>query len=90
MADKSLSAKADSPCEEKRSNSAEESTGAGTPVSIAALSVQRPSPESETRPPNWASDGSFFSAPAVRSSSQEPMTLPWRQTSATAGRSMSN
>ena len=38
------------PREGKRWNSAAASTGAGTPSSLAACSVQRPSPESETRP----------------------------------------
>ena len=33
-----------------RENSALVSTGAGTPSSTAAIAVQRPSPESETRP----------------------------------------
>ena len=58
------------------------STGAGTASSIAALIVQRPSPESETRPANFASAGSSISEAAVRSSSQEAITLPRRQTSA--------
>ena len=49
--------------------------------SIAAASVQRPSPESDTRPSNSASCESSRSALAVRSSSQELITLPWRQTS---------
>ena len=40
-----------------RPNRAALSTGAGTPSSIAACSVQRPSPESETRPAKLASRG---------------------------------
>ncbi len=50
MAERTLPANSASPREENRSKSAEASTGAGTPVSTAACSVQRPSPESETRP----------------------------------------
>ena len=42
----------------KRSKSAAVSTGAGTPSSIAAIAVQRPSPESETRPANARASGS--------------------------------
>ena len=49
---------------------------------MAAMIVQRPSPESDTRPENSSSCGSFASASAVRSSSQDAMTLPRRQTSA--------
>ena len=45
--------------------------GAGTPSSIAAMDVHRPSPESETRPANCSSPGSARSASAVRSSSHE-------------------
>ena len=59
IAESSLSAKSASPREVKRSNSAAVSTGAGTASSIAALIVQRPSPESETRPANFASSGSL-------------------------------
>ena len=50
MADRSLLANSASPRESKRSYRAADSTGAGTDSSIAACSVQRPSPESETRP----------------------------------------
>ena len=46
------SAKSSSPRDAKRSAIAVERIGAGTPSSMAALSVQRPSPESETRPAN--------------------------------------
>ncbi|COX00412.1 Uncharacterised protein [Mycobacterium tuberculosis] len=65
------------------------STGAGTPSSIAAMAVHRPSPESETRPENSARSGDSRSAIAVKSSSQEPITLPRRHTSATSGMSKS-
>ena len=44
---------------------------AGTPSSIAAIAVQRPSPESETRPANPSSAGDSWSAAAVRSSSHD-------------------
>ena len=54
IADSNLSWKSASPREVKRSYSAVVSTGAGTASSIAALIVQRPSPESETRPANFA------------------------------------
>src|SRR5262249_25427503 len=89
MAERSLSAKSASPRELKRSNSAVVSTGTGTASSIAALIVQRPSPESDTRPAKPCSAGSLTSAEADRSSSQEAMTLPRRQTSAISGRSKS-
>jgi hypothetical protein len=45
---------------------------------MAALIVQRPSPESDTRPPKRARDGSSHRALAVRSSSHEAITLPRR------------
>ena len=77
------------PREEKRSWSAVVSTGVGMPSSIAAIAVQRPSPESETRPAKSSRSGESRIAAAVRSSSQEPITLPRRQTSATSGRSRS-
>ena len=51
-------------------------TGTGTPSSMATLMVQRPSPESETLPPNFASWASVASAVTVRSSIHEAMTLP--------------
>ena len=49
---------------------------------MAALIVQRPSPESETRLRNCERAGSFTRLAAVRSSSHEAITLPRRQTSA--------
>ena len=69
-------AKSSSPRELKRENRAVASTGMGVPVSFAASSVQRPSPESETRPENFSSVGSSWRACAVRSSSHEATTLP--------------
>ena len=86
MAESSLSAKSASPRELKRSYSAAVRTGAGTASSIAALIVHRPSPESDTRPWKPSSFGSLISAAAVRSSSQEAITLPRRHTSAMSGR----
>ena len=89
MADSALSANSSRRREAKREYSAVVSTGAGTPSSIAAMAVHRPSPESETRPENSVRSGDSCNAIAVRSSSQEPMTLPRRHTSATSGMSMS-
>src|SRR6202035_516292 len=86
IADRSLSAKSASPRELKRSYKEAVRTGAGTPSSMAALMVQRPSPESETWPANSAKAGLLVKAAAVRSSSQDEMTLPRRQTSATSER----
>jgi len=51
---------------------------------MAAWIVQRPSPESETRPAKCSSFGSRARALAVKSRSCEEMMLPWRQTSAIA------
>ena len=60
---------------------------AGTPSSIAALIVQRPSPESETRPAKLREVRvARASAMAVRSSSHDATTLPRRQTSAMSAR----
>src|SRR6266540_4479731 len=67
MAESSLSAKSASPRELKRSYRAAERTWAGTPSSMAALIVHRPSPESDTRPWKPLSFGSLMSAEAVRS-----------------------
>ena len=89
MADSSFSAKSASPREENRSYWAVVSTWAGTPTSTAAATVQRPSPESDTRPENPAALGSWSRAWAVRSSSQDPITLPRRHSSATAATSKS-
>src|SRR5262249_44629724 len=68
----------------KRSSRAVLSTGTGTPSSMAAATVQRPSPESETRPEKPSSAGLLVKALAVRSSSHEATTLPRRHTSATS------
>ena len=59
-------------------------------MSTAALTVQRPSPESETRPARPSSLGFSCSAAAVRSSSQDDTTEPRRQSSVTLAVSMSN
>src|SRR3984957_8105059 len=85
MADSALLAKSSRLREAKRDCSAVVRTGAGTPSSIAAMAVHRPSPESETRPENSFRSGDWCSAIAVRSNNQEPMTLPRRHTSATSG-----
>src|SRR5271154_710877 len=50
IAERIFSAKVCSLRERKRANSAAVSTSAGTASSIAALTVQRPSPESSTKP----------------------------------------
>jgi hypothetical protein len=89
IADSALLAKSSRLREAKRDCRAVVSTGAGTPSSIAAMAVQRPSPESETRPENSERSGDSFSAIAVRSSSHEPTTLPRRHTSATSAMSKS-
>src|SRR5271157_1004680 len=89
IADISLSAYSAAPRDSKRPNSAALRTGAGTPSSFAACKVQRPSPESDTRPENLPRLGSLRKADAVRSSSQEPITLPRRQSSATLAMSIS-
>src|SRR4026207_2088319 len=70
MADSTLSAKSASPREPKRPWGPDDSTCAGTPSSIAALMVQRPSPESDTRPANCESCGSWIKAAGGRTSSQ--------------------
>src|SRR5437773_6713900 len=89
MADSNRSWNSASPREAKRSKSAAARTCAGTASSIAASSVHRPSPESDTRPVNRSSVGSLASAAAVRSRSHEAITLPRRQTSAMSARSRS-
>src|SRR5205823_8875516 len=89
MAERSLSAKSASPRELNRSYSEVVMTWAGTLSSMAAITVQRPSPESDTRPANSASCGDLCNASAVRSSSHDATTLPRRHTSATSGMSRS-
>src|SRR5580658_211060 len=86
IAESSLSAKSASPRELNRSYSAADNTWAGTPSSIAASMVQRPSPESDTRPAKCARSGDCINAAAERSSSQDATTLPRRQSSAMSGR----
>src|SRR5207244_621150 len=82
MAERSRSAYSSQPREHNRSNRGVLSTPADTPSSMAAWMVQRPSPESETLPEKPARSGLCKRACVVRSSSQEAMTLPRRQTSA--------
>src|SRR5262249_49154263 len=84
IAERSLSAYRSSPREPKREYNALVSTGAGTPTSIAAFAVQRPSPESETRPANSSSSGESYSLSAVRPRRHDRPTLPRRHTSATS------
>src|SRR3989442_9638193 len=86
MAEWSRFWKSASPREVNRPNRAAARTLAGTASSIAACSVHRPSPESDTRPAKLSSDGSPASAAAVRSSSQEAITLPRRHTSVMSAR----
>ena len=76
IADSTLSATSDRPRELNRWNSAADRTGTGTPSSIAALIVQRPSPESLMVPSNRSRCGSTARAWAVRSSSQLEITEP--------------
>ena len=85
MAERTLSAKSSIPLELKRLKSADPITGAGTPSSIAACNVQRPSPESDTRPAKPVRSGFLKRASAVKSRSHEPITLPRRHTSAMSG-----
>src|SRR5260370_15084020 len=82
IAERTFSAKVWPLRERKRVYSEAESTSAGTASSSAATMVQRPSPESCTAPVKVESSGFSASAMAVRSSSQEPTTLPRRHTSA--------
>src|SRR5581483_4024694 len=86
MAESIFSAKVCSWRERKRVNSAAESTSTGTPWSMAAWMVQRPSPESCTKPLYSESVGFSTRAIAVRSSNHELTTLPRRQTSAMSAR----
>src|SRR4030095_207570 len=81
-----LHAKTSSPRDVKRWYSEAVSTVAGTPSSMAARTVHRPSPESGTSALTLASSGSSASAEAVRSSSQEATTLPRRHSSVISAR----
>ena len=76
MADSTLFANSPSSRDENREYRAAVRTSAGTPSSIAAIAVQRPSPESETRPANSSRSGDSCSAAAVRSRSHDSTTLP--------------
>src|SRR5260221_5642956 len=67
-----------------RANSDSAMIGTGTDSSIAASTVQRPSPVSSTQPLMPASSGSCDRPRAMRSSSHERTTLPVRQASAIA------
>jgi len=71
MAESTRLEKSASPRELKRANSDAASTGTGTPTSMAASTVQRPSPESATRPAKPSSVALLPSWLARRSSSQE-------------------
>src|SRR5215469_10572943 len=82
IAESIFSANVCSSRERKRTNTSAESTSTGTASSMAASIVQRPSPESWTYPEYSASVGFSARAMAVKSSSQELITLPRRQTSA--------
>src|SRR5205823_5369730 len=71
-----------------RANSDSAITGVGTDSSMAASTVQRPSPVSSTQPLMLVSSGSWDRPRAIRSSSHERTTLPVRQASAMARMSM--
>ena len=87
IADSTLFWNSSSPREAKRSKSAAVSTCAGTPSSLAAATVQRPSPESDTLPAELVErSGRAASACAVRSSSHEATTLPRRHSSVMSAR----
>ncbi len=88
MAERTFSANDASWRERNRVNSDAAITSAGTASSIAACTVQRPSPESCTWPENFDSAGSSISAFAVRSISHDDSTLPRRQTSAMSATGM--
>src|SRR5262249_29399442 len=76
MAESSLSPKSASPREVRRSYSAADRMGTGTASSTAALIVQRPSPESDTRPWKLLSCGPLMSAEADRSRRQDASASP--------------
>src|SRR3954447_5243818 len=88
-ADKILFAVFERPRESKRPDNPALRIGAGTPSSIAAWAVQRPSPLSLTTPWKPSRCGSAAKAAAVRSRSQLDTTLPLRHTSVIAPRSNS-
>ena len=72
-----------------RAGSAAVIPGAGTASSMEASTVHRPSPESSTYELSESSVGSRSSSSAIKSSSQDRITLPLRQFSAIAPRSSS-
>src|SRR6266550_938816 len=72
-----------------RANSDSAISGVGTDSSMAASTVQRPSPVSSTQPLMVDSSGSCARPRATRSSSHERTTLPVRQASAIARMSIS-
>src|SRR5437868_9062365 len=86
IADSVFSANVCSWRERKRVYNAAVSTSAGTAVATAASIVQRPSPESCTKPLYCESSGSSMSAIDVRSSSHDATTDPRRHTSAISAR----
>src|SRR6266850_6877593 len=86
IADKTFPAKSSSPRDVNRWNNDAVRTGAGAVDSTAARIVQRPSPESDTRPEKRSSVGCSSREMAVRSSSHEATTLPRRQTSVMSAR----
>src|SRR6266480_3802363 len=71
MADRTLAAKSSSPRDVNLWNRDAVSTGAGAVDSMAARMVQRPSPESETRPEKRSSVGCSRREMAVRSRSHD-------------------
>src|SRR6185437_14047178 len=86
IADNIFSANVCSSRERKRTNKAADRTSTGTASSMAASIVQRPSPESCTKPEYSDKVGFSTSAIAVKSRSQELITLPRRQTSEMSAR----
>src|SRR5580692_4138433 len=88
-AERILSANSPLRRDSNRSYSESVMIGAGTPVSTAAATVQRPSPESDTRPSKSLRSGERARASAVRSTSHDPTTEPRRHTSATSATSIS-
>jgi len=82
VADSNRLAKSSSPRELNRWKSAAARTGVGVELSMAAATVQRPSPESDTLPANGFRSWCSASARAVKSSSHDPTrghrsSKPW-------------
>src|SRR5216117_842064 len=86
IADRTLAAKSSSPRDVNLWNKDAVSTGAGAVDSMAARIVQRPSPESETRPEKRSSVGCSRREMAVKSRSHDATTLPRRHTSVMSAR----